>query len=103
MIDVRITNDAQGLSKIRIRGHAGYSSEGQDIYCAAVSAVWQCGVSCLDDEGMYEYGSEKGDSTLWIKGRPSQHDRTVLEVIVRSLYELSENFPEYVRITEETK
>lgn len=103
MIDVRIERNASAPSRIRLMGHAGYASEGQDIYCAAVSAVWQCGIACLDDEENYLYESRKGDSVLTIRGVPSTHDSTVLEVIVRSLYELSKNFPEYIRITEETK
>lgn len=102
MIDVLITSDGNDIATISIKGHAEYASEGQDIYCAAVSAVWQCGLTCLDDD-CYELSSKKGDSSLNILGKTSQHDTIVLEVIVRSLKELSQNFPEYVRVREETK
>ena len=40
-------------------------------------------------------------STVHLKG--ISHDKVVLEVIVRELKELSKNYPDYVRLKEETK
>lgn len=103
MIEVLISYTLNRLSKISLKGHAGYDIEGYDIYCAAVSTVWQGGLICLDDPNGYELKMKKGDSQLVIKGERSDHDKVVLEVIVRELKELSKNYPDYVRLKEETK
>lgn len=36
---IRITYDA-GKTSIRVQGHAGYADPGQDIVCAAISALY---------------------------------------------------------------
>ena len=39
MINVLITKDGSGFSKIEVSGHSGYDIEGRDIVCASVSSA----------------------------------------------------------------
>jgi len=41
MIEVRINYQGNDIVSFQVKGHAGFAPDGQDIYCAGVSAVAQ--------------------------------------------------------------
>jgi uncharacterized protein YsxB (DUF464 family) len=50
MINVNICRDKAGnIKKFVVKGHAGYAREGEDIVCAAVSAVAYTAAGALGD------------------------------------------------------
>ena len=50
MVTVRVTREADGaVSAFEVTGHAGQAPRGQDVVCAAVSALVQTAALGLDD------------------------------------------------------
>ena len=62
MIKVEIQYKQGYIQSFSVKGHAGFNSEGQDIYCAGVSAVTQTALLGLLEHMSLkpEYSIEKG-------------------------------------------
>lgn len=101
MVRVRIVEEDYP-KEISLSGHAQGGTYPNDVRCAAVSAVWQCGLLCLSENpSLYHLSIRKGASTLKVLAPPSERDRIVLEVIAQELRELAKRFPESVRVETE--
>ena len=89
---------------ITITGHAGYAPPGNDIVCAAVSALTQTFIAsveqCTDDK--IEYEIEPGNTVikLWTL---SEKSKTLLESFFIGCRMIEESYPANVRIEKERK
>ncbi|MFA5576529.1 MAG: ribosomal-processing cysteine protease Prp [Tissierellaceae bacterium] len=110
MINVRFYKDKKdNIKKFTIRGHANYASHGNDIVCAAVSALAQttllslvkvCGV----EEDRINYTIEEKTGFLDVE-LPRDLDSSSLEktqILLESLKiginSIIEIYPEYVKL-----
>lgn len=85
---------------LEVRGHAGQAPYGQDIVCAAVSALVETlalGLSHFRADGQWRL--EEGAFTY--EGRPSTEVQAVLETMLLGFRSLAESHPRYVRYKEE--
>lgn len=87
MIKIQVIYHNSEFRELKIQGHAKAADKGQDIVCAAVSAVSEGGVQALtDDEKSYEFEMKEGYLDLKrIAPNMSEHDKTVMMTIVTQL------------------
>ena len=97
---IRIHADVERM-QLRVRGHAGYAPEGQDIVCAAVSALVytlaQNLALTLCDE---DYTAQLEDGDAYIEARPpaelADGCQRIFMVIVNGLNLLANQYGQYV-------
>ena len=97
MIEVK-----RGTDRITIKGHAGYADAGNDIVCAAVSALAQTLIRCIEDltETKIEYDISSG----WIDikhGILSERASVLIESFFIGVYMAAEEYPDCVKILSE--
>ncbi|MEK7812815.1 MAG: ribosomal-processing cysteine protease Prp [Candidatus Desantisbacteria bacterium] len=101
-----VRDDNREIVEFWVTGHADYKSKGavstgNDIVCAAVSAVVQTAV-----EGLKKYLPEriyvkKGKGMLHVEiinGETTKESSVILETMVLGLKRVEENYSEYVRV-----
>lgn len=90
---------------ITLEGHSGYAEKGNDIVCAAVSALVCNFINCIKDEeadGRLALRKEiirDGYVHLEIEAFDFAKQRVegITECFVKGLYMLSEEYPQYVK------
>ena len=99
MIKITINHASNGqVNFLEIKGHAKSAPHGQDLVCAAVSAVITGGFNNLVNVKDYEIKLEEGHA-LFKSERPlDAHDETVIETIVCGLNTIYEGNPEFIAI-----
>ena len=94
MIEVRVRKN-----QIHVSGHAGHAPPGQDIICAAVSALVQTLLVSIDslaeDEIKYEISSGRADIYY---GNLSEKSRTLVDSFFIGICMIAGEFPDNVRI-----
>lgn len=94
MITVTIENHS-----IKASGHAGYAPKGQDIVCAAFSALsltLDRAVNVLTDDDM-QISMESGKmNAQWQRASPQ--GRILINAYIEGVKALAENYPEYINV-----
>lgn len=82
--------------RLTAHGHAGYATKGQDIVCAAVSALMQTLAYSTDSET----GGMRGDCVpeLIVQADAAEENAAKFELVVDGLYLLAQQYPENVRL-----
>lgn len=95
MIEIRIDED---LGMIRAEGHAGHGKKGQDIVCAAVSAVMDMAArAAMHKKDARVETEEDGAMAVWGCGF---RFLCVLSAAKEELEAIAEKYPECVRVVE---
>ena len=92
--------------RIESEGHTGYAYHGEDIVCAALSALVQgAALGVLKVVGVkaeYRVNEEKGSLDLVIPreiGAQERHDcNVILETLLVSVKDLAEGYSEYIEV-----
>ena len=77
------------------RGHAGYAEEGQDIVCAAVSALIITTVNSLDEftEEKIEVGEDDGYVSIHFKTNPNtERGKLLMDSLILGLTEIEHSY-----------
>lgn len=104
MITVEVFRGADGyVLGFRARGHAGYGEHGEDIVCAAVSAISQTAVLGLLShlELAVRVKQEAGFLECLLVGDERSRGpaaQSVLETMVLGLQEVERQYPDRVRV-----
>ncbi len=87
MLEVEIKYQKGYIQSFSVSGHAGFSSEGKDIYCAGVSAVTQTALLGLIEHMTEkpEYRIEKGWMNCELPAGLSQKDQEKAQVILTTM------------------
>lgn len=92
-------------TEIRVDGHAGFGSSGQDIVCAGVSALFQTLVWSIEDLAGDKITYEFAGGRSWMRCNGGLHDGSLSEdadLLVRSFFvgvnAIQEAYPGFVRI-----
>ncbi len=107
MIEITVFRQEDELIGYQIRGHAQFADEGEDIVCAAVSA--------LGLTGLFAYQKllartdftdpEKGYLQIELPEGLADQDRKtaqiVFETVLTGLYQTAQNYPGYIEIHDE--
>lgn len=108
MIKITIFRDVQGrVNGYEVKGHANYADAGEDIVCAAISALSLTGmmagekIACISPE----HHPQNGHLVFFDPGN-LEHNRQkdlriILETIAIGMYQTAKNYPGTVSITDE--
>lgn len=83
---------------LECKGHAGYASAGNDIVCAAISALTQTLISYLMETNQ-DFDFEAGFGELWVMGK-GESACTAFDVIMSGLRLMETSYPSYMKIEE---
>lgn len=81
---------------VRVSGHAGYGPEGQDIVCAAVSALVYALAAQLDNDGILDVCQlEEGDAILYTSD--TERARPYLDMVRSGFKLLEESYGNFLK------
>lgn len=104
MIRICITVDAgERIVGLEARGHARFAPHGEDIVCAAVSALLQALVLGLEQVVGIDTGWSRDDGQLAFRlpqGFDDPGARVLMQTICLSLRQIGQQYPEFVRVEE---
>lgn len=89
---------------IRIRGHAGYATDGEDIVCAAVSVLGFTLMQCLrdaEDAGIIRGLSQSIESgDIWARYESVHHGTvdTILNTVLCGFRMVEERYPSFCAV-----
>ncbi len=83
-----------GNLDLSIKGHAMSAKKGQDLICAAISAIAVGGLNALN--GDYDIKLEEG--FISVKGKIIKEDEIVIKTIITQIATVEEKYPRYVAI-----
>lgn len=104
MLEITINYKDKIIHSFAVKGHAGFAPEGQDIYCAGVSAVTQTALlgllKNLSEEPCYRI--EKGCLECEIPVSMGEEDRNKAQLILSTmeagLLSMQEAYGDYIRV-----
>jgi len=103
MLHVTFYRDGQGrCSGLSARGHTSFAEHGEDIVCAAVSAVLQAAALGLAEHAGAELESRQAPGELELHLKAAERDRESVRAIVATaelaVAEIARRFPDHVRL-----
>ena len=99
MIKVKVTKDSDMIKSVSILGHAMYADFGKDIVCSAASSIVTTtinGILSFDKDSLSYKVSENGLIISNIKA--DNITQTLIKNMISLLKELSENYPDNVKV-----
>ena len=107
MVEVTFYRDSRDrLSSVFARGHADFGEYGQDIVCAAVSAILQALRLGLETYAGIPLDANQEPGELHLRWPVSARDDAALRAIVTTaelaVERIAEQYPEQVRFTRES-
>ena len=106
MTEICVYRKGKNIVKYTLSGHTGYAQQGEDIVCAAVSAVAMTTLNGLTDVAEIPVGYEMAEGSLECilpeaLTNAQRHDADVLlHTMLLSLKNLEEQYGEYITIME---
>lgn len=106
MVELHVRRDSrQRLSSFFATGHAGWAESGEDIICAAVSAVLQAAWLGLVEIQQIEVTGSRADGRLELAWPASARDdlgaQAIVATAVLSVERMATQFPDHVRVINE--
>jgi len=106
LVEVRIReDDRKRLSSFFAEGHAGWADDGEDVVCAAISAVLQSAWLGIAEVAEVDVSGTRSKGTLEFTWPAQERGRTdvaaIAETAARSLERIALQFPEHVRAIRE--
>ncbi len=102
MITVNIDYNDDDIIGFVVKGHADYGEHGEDILCAAVSAIVQTTVFGLIKylQVDVDYKVEDGLLSCYLDCDLASNNevKAILETMLIGLEETTESYPEYIKI-----
>lgn len=106
MTDVCVYRQNKDIVKYTVSGHTGFGEAGEDIVCAAVSALCQATLNGLTDVVGISAGFEVRDGYLECVlpealSENRRHEADILlNTLILSLKDLEEQYGDYITISE---
>jgi len=106
MTHVRFFLTAQGIRGFEIKGHIGYADRGQDIVCAAISALGQTAVLGLKEVVGVDCSVNIQDGFLAchlpneMAPLDWQYSQIILQTLLQGLTAIQAEYPDYITIRE---
>lgn len=95
MINITVKKRNGSYLDFSSRGHAGYAEKGQDIVCAAVSALIITTVNSLDEftEEKVEVGEDDGYVSIHFKTNPNtERGKLLMDSLILGLTEIEHSY-----------
>ena len=108
MVHVKVLRDSQQrLSSIFAEGHAGWAERGEDVVCAAVSAILQAAWLGLERVANVAVEGKKHDGMLTVRWPEAARSQVSVEAIVKTaelaIEQIAQQYPKSVRLSRETE
>jgi uncharacterized protein YsxB (DUF464 family) len=107
MIAVKATRNEKGLiDGFSVRGHAEYADEGNDVVCAAVSALLQAALLGLEEieKLTFDYRVRKSFLEFRLpelsRGYRAERVNFLMSTVYASLKRIEERYPEFIHVEE---
>jgi uncharacterized protein YsxB (DUF464 family) len=97
MIQVAIIRKQQRYQMMKVTGHSNSAPYGEDLVCAAVSAVVTGGINALDLKAVKVKNTE-GLSDLQILDLKHESNQSVYRVMHIQLQTIANEYPKFIRI-----
>jgi uncharacterized protein YsxB (DUF464 family) len=102
VVTVTFRRDSRNrLSSVFADGHAGWADHGEDIVCAAASAILQAALLGLTDHAQVAVEAERSAGRLAMRWPEAVRDREAVQAIVAtaelSIASIARDFPTHVR------
>lgn len=98
MIKILIKKEGYSFRSIEIKGHANSAPHGEDLICAAVSAIVTGCANNINDLKAIEVKLDEGHATFECKKDITLHDDIVLETMVTALETVAEGNDKFIKI-----
>ncbi len=94
------TSEDGTLVGFHIKGHSGYSHEGEDIVCAAISSAVYMTINTVTDViGIdAEVSAENGDAVLKIPVSDAEMCKTILQGLRLHLLDLERQYSDFIKV-----
>ena len=103
MTKVRLIRRGKWIAGFEIRGHSGYAQSGEDIVCAAISAISQTAVlgitEVLGIDAQCDANDEAGSLSLLLPEVGDERAQAILETMAIGLSNIQQQYPDFLRIT----
>jgi len=107
VITVRVGRAEDGsVISLHTEGHAGFADPGEDIVCAAVTALVVTALIGLKRVAAHPHEGRAGSGKAWCRllpgGTPESllKAQAILETTVLGLKDIEKDYKDYVRVTE---
>ena len=95
MIKVHLIKKDDQYISLEGVGHANYAEHGQDLVCAAVSAIVTGGFNAFNDSDIKSIELKEGYAFVEVNLNKGQEVLKVLEIQLKTL---EESYPKYIKI-----
>ncbi len=103
MITVTLSRSGGNITKVRAIGHSGLAERGNDILCAAASAIIQTAYLALkdvDEETEYVRDTKSGLFEFTV-GNKRPESNVILRAMIVGLHDLSSGYPQNIKLEEQ--
>lgn len=107
MTEVQVRRAPDGtIAEIRVNGHTGFAEEGEDIVCAAVTALAVTALIGLKRVARHPFEGKATTGLMYCKVQPGGTPETaakaqaILETTVLGLRDIAKDYNQFVRVTE---
>ena len=106
MVEIRVRKDSRDrLSSFFASGHAGWAESGEDVVCAAVSAILQAAWLGLSEVAAITVTATREDGRLELAWPPEVRAEAAVAAIVGtaalSVERIATQYPDHVRVIHE--
>ena len=98
MIKIKIVGQKQNFQSLEVKGHANSAPYGEDLICAAVSAVVIGGFNSIIHPNQFEIKVDEGHAIIKALGPISEEDQIVIHTIITSLNTIALENKAFVQI-----
>ena len=102
MTSVRINCSRGRILGFEMTGHSGYAEAGQDIVCAAISAISQtAGLGIVEVLGIradYRQDDARGQLRLSLPDTSDDRAEAILRTMAAGLENIHSQYPDFIRI-----
>ena len=98
MIKVLIKSEGEKLRSLEVKGHANSAPHGEDLVCAAVSAVITGGANAIKNLKDFKIELKEGYASFQVINSLTSHDEIVMETIVVGLETIAEENEQFIKI-----
>ena len=95
MIKVNLIYNASTCCGLTVTGHANAAEYGNDLICAAVSAIITGGFNAFDDDDINEIALDEGYAKVVINSKRAE---IILNTIIVQLKTMEDAYPKNIKI-----
>jgi uncharacterized protein YsxB (DUF464 family) len=107
MTEVQVRRAPDGtITELHVSGHAGYAEQGEDIVCAAVTALVVTAQIGLKRVAKHPYEGKAKSGLAYCKLKPggtpesAARAQVILETTVLGLLDIAKDYHQFIRVTE---